>query len=144
MEPVIFTAIPQDDIQQMVLQKLLQEAKQKKKQQGNREFFIGVASIIIAFIALLLTRSILIAGIAALAGIFSILAGFLYCSQSKDVAPDAYLLKGKTHNARNAAKGNCPICESEIIVYDAVTDHHFQCAVCTGNLHVQNYEVVAR
>ena len=149
MEPVIFKPLPSEDIEVMIFKDLQAKAKQKKLLQAKRDDLNGWGSI---FIGLLLGAAAPqlssmwgILGLALiLTGIYFFITAGVNLFQSRKVKVNSKILKGKFHNARNAAKGNCPICESEIIVYDAVTDHHFQCAVCTANLQVQNYEVTAR
>ncbi|MEO6907216.1 MAG: hypothetical protein ABI210_04935, partial [Abditibacteriaceae bacterium] len=79
-----------------------------------------------------------------LPGIYFLMKAFVMWIYSWFVNPNNEILKGKTYNMRNASKGICSICESKIIVDDSVTDHDFQCSVCSGNLHVDNYQVTAR
>lgn len=135
--------MPHAEIEKMVLGELVEEAKSEKFLEGKKECTISIVSLIVGGL-LLLTSLSWIGVIVIIVAVFNLIAGILRWSQMRDVKPDPYLLKGRLHNARNSSIGNCPICASELIVYDSVTDHNFECSVCTANLHIQNYEVVAR
>jgi len=144
MEPVIFKPIPQQEIEDMVFRNLEQQAKDRKLQLAERDNTIGWNCIIFGVLVCFIPGGVFIGAVLLLTGIYFLVTGAIWQSKSRKVTPSSKKLKGKTYNMRNAGKGNCPVCDSEIIVDDCVSDHRFQCAVCTANLRVQNYEVTAR
>jgi len=147
MEPVIFKPIPQEDIEVMTFEDLHNLAKQKRLFQDGRDNKKGWGSILVGALILALSHAEGFGGILGLAliltGIYFIIAAGINCLESRKAKVNQKILKGTIHNRRHSAIGNCPVCQSELILYDSVTDHNFQCSACTANLHAQNYEVVA-
>lgn len=137
-----FTPLSTDEIKGQVSRELTKQTKESKKLESGEDYGFGCLLIIIAFFAWLIPIIGWIISIgAAIIGVLLLFKSFYTGAQSWTAKADEHVVAGQSHNRRNAAQGDCPICNQEIIIYDAVANREVKCPVCTGVLEVSNYMV---